>query len=121
VQQLQRGAGVDDDRIVVRAAGAHVGPVTERRPQALPTRPHQVPQRDERLGQIGVDVPPPCDLVVEQRLDARFDAAADLGQARRDLREPPRLRPRRHREIVRCRPARRMTVVIASNDHAANS
>ena len=68
VQQLERGAGVDDDRVVVRAARADERPVTERGPQPLPARPYEVAQRDERLREVGVDRAPPCELVVEQRL-----------------------------------------------------
>ena len=41
VQQLERGAGVGDDRIVGVAAGADVAPVAERRPQPLPAREHE--------------------------------------------------------------------------------
>ena len=112
VQQLERGTGVDDDRVVVRAARAHVRPVTEGRPQPLAARPHELAQRDERFREVGVDGPPPHDLVVDQRRDARFDAAPDLRQARRDqadaVGQPPCLGPRCHREIVRCRPVVRI-------------
>ena len=83
VQQLERRAGVDDDGVVVRAAGAHEGPMTERGPQPLPTRPHEVAQRDERLREVGIDGPPPRDLVVEQRRDAapRRDSRPRPGSA----------------------------------------
>ena len=83
VQQLERGADVDDDGIVGIAPRAHERPVAERRPEPLAARADQIAQRGERLGHLGRDRGPAQDLAVEHREDAFIGAVADVDEARR--------------------------------------
>ena len=105
VQELERGAGVDHERIVGRSARAHVRPMTERGAQPLAARPNEVAQRRERLDEVFVDRRPALDLGLEQLDHARFGARTHFCEARRYHAGPASRRG--HRLIVGARYHRR--------------
>ena len=81
VQQLERGARVDDRGITRAPARAHEGPVTERRTEALASGEDELPQRIEGFLQRRVDGGPPLQLASQQRVDAGVDPRRDLREA----------------------------------------
>ena len=81
VHQLERGAGVGDDRIVGVAAAADERPVAERRTEPLAARQHESPDLGHRLAQIGVERRPPIELRGEELLEPALDAIGDRPQA----------------------------------------
>ena len=83
VQQLERGADVDDHGIVGIATRADERPVAERGPEPLAARADEIAQRRERLRHLGRDRGPAQDLAVEHREDAIVGAVADVDEARR--------------------------------------
>ena len=88
VQQFERGAGVDDLRIVLDPARAHEGGETKRWPQALTTGQRQPTQRIEGLGQQRIDGRPTFALGGEQFIDAGLHALAHIAHALGDHDEP---------------------------------
>ena len=70
VQQLERRARIDDDRVVGVAACPDEAPVAERRPEALASREEERTERLERCHDLGVERPPPLDLGLEERARA---------------------------------------------------
>ena len=98
VQQLERGADVDDDRVVGVPSGSDERAVAERRPQPLAAREHEIAQRGERGLETVVDRRPARHLGAEDRVDARLGPVGDLGEGGREDRAD---RARTHCERVR--------------------
>ena len=90
VQQLERGARVDGDRVVRVAAGADERPVAERGPQPLAARDDQRrAARRARSASAGSTGCQRCALGVEQHQDAGLRPVADRGEAGRRVGRQP--------------------------------
>ncbi len=82
VHQLERGAGVEDARVVALAARADEAPVAERRAEPLAARRHHPLDLLERTGQVDVDRRPAITLGAHQRDEALVDAGRQDAERR---------------------------------------
>jgi hypothetical protein len=80
MQELERGAGVDDDGIVSHTASTDECPVAESGAQSLSSVNDETRQDVERCLEIGIDCNPPSALGFKNGSKPRLNGSGNCGE-----------------------------------------